>query len=335
MPDAGEPRAVRERGEMARRSLLLAAPALLAARPVRAAREDTPLRVVIPYAPGGGTDVFGRLLAEALSDQLDQPVVVENRAGANGVIGSEAVMRAAPNGQTLLIAVSTHVLNRYVMAPLPFDPLKDFTPVARLCRTASVLVTGARSPFRSVGDVLGRARAEPGTVSIGYSEASTAYAGYMLAQRTGTSLIAVPYRGGAPLMTDLLAGNLMVAVTSTGSAAAHLRAGTARALGVTPGERMPTLPEVPTIAEQGVPGYDHAGWYGLFGPARLPAAMAERLAAAVSACMTTQPLRARLEELGGALDVLPPAAFAAFLAEDDRRWGEADRAGALRSMRDL
>lgn len=310
-----------------RRRVLLAAPLLAAPR--AHAFATRPVRIVVPYAPGGGTDSFTRILADGLAAELGHPVLVENRPGANGVVGSEAVARAQPDGHTLLVVVSAHIINRHVMRSLPYDPLADFTPVMRLCRTVTVLVAGPQAGFASIADMLAAARARPGTVSVGHSEAATAYAGNLVARLAGVTLLPVPYRGGGPMMTDLIAGTVMTAVTSSGSAIGHLRAGRIRALGITPARRATTLPEIPTIAEAGIPGYDYSGWYGLFGPARLPAEITAALNGAIARVMAREPLRGRLAALGGELDPLDHAGFSALLVEEDARWARAAAEGTI------
>lgn len=308
----------------------LALPAFAQAWPRR------PVRIIVPYAAGGGTDAFARILAESLSGELGQPCLVENCTGANGVIGSEAVARAEPDRHTLLVAATTHVLNRYVMPSIPFYPLRDFTPVMRLCRTVNILVGAMQAPFDSLPAMIAHARARPGTVSIGHSEASTAYAARLIQRLSDVEFVHVPYRGGGVMMTDVVVGTVMAAMTSTGSSAAHIRAGRMRAgrmrgLGVTTAQRSVVLPNVPTIAEGGIAGYDYGGWYGLFGPAGLPAAITERLAATIESLMARQPLRSRLESLSGNLDSLGPAAFADSLGQEDRRWASAAVEGVLRA----
>lgn len=259
-----------------RRALLGAGAAVIATRAL--AWPERPVRIIVPYAPGGGTDTFTRFLADALSSELGQPFV--DKPGANGVIGSEQVARSQADGHTLLVVVGTHVLNRYVMPSLPFDPIADFTPIMRLCRTVVVLVSGRQIAFDSVGGMLAAARARPGTITIGHSEASTAYAGSLLGRMAGVELLAVPYRGGSPMMTDLIAGNLMTAFTSTGSSLGHIRTGRVRALSVTTPRRSVLLPDVPTIAEAACPVTNTAAGTGCSArrtyPARSPTVSARR-----------------------------------------------------------
>ena len=311
---------------MKRRAFLGAAPAVIAAR--AHAWANRPVRIVVPYAPGGGTDSFTRIVADALSAEIGQPVIVENRPGANGVVGSEQVMRAAPDGLTLMVVVSAHIINRHVMRALPYDPLADFTPVMRLCRTVTVLVAGMQQPVDSVAGMVETARARPGTVSIGFSEAATAYAGALLARLAGLELLSVPYRGGGPMMTDLIAGNVMTAITSSGSAMAHLRGGRLRALGITPSEPASSLPGVPPIATA-VPGYDYSGWYGMFAPARTPPGIAQAISGTIMRLMAGAALRDRLAALGGELDPLGPADFAALLVREDAGWARAAADGII------
>jgi tripartite-type tricarboxylate transporter receptor subunit TctC len=311
---------------------ILALPAL-PALPAPARAQDPawpvrPVRVVVPYAPGGGTDTFTRLLAEAMQAALGQPFVVENRPGANGVIGSEAVARGTPDGHLLAVVVGTHIINRHVLPSLPYDPITDFTPLTLLCRTALVLVANPDAPFRDVPTLIAHARANPG-MAFGSSEAGTTIAGHDFARAAGLAMEHALYRGGGPMLNDVISGTLGIGWTSTGSAAPHLRSGRLRVLGVSSARRTAMLPEVPTIAEAGVPGFEYSGWYGMFGPPAMPPGLAARIAAAAAERLAEPALRGRLEALGVDIQTLPPPAFAEFLRQQDARWAEAKARGLL------
>jgi tripartite-type tricarboxylate transporter receptor subunit TctC len=307
----------------------LALPLAALAAPARAQSWPTrPIRLIIGFPAGGSTDLVGRAVVEALRPHLPQPLVVENRAGANGAIATEAVARAAADGHTLLIASSTHNINRHQLT-LAYDPLRDFAPVAILSRQVLALATGAASPFTDLAGFLAAARATQQPIPIGATEALTSFAGQDLARRAGVRLEEAMYRGGAPMMTDLMAGHLPAGFTSTATALPLLPGGRLRLLAVTGAARSPALPDVPTVAESGFAGYEVAGWGALLGPTGLPAAVVARLEAALGAAFTDPALRARLDALGLEADLRGPKDARAFLAADAARWDAAAAAGLV------
>lgn len=311
------------------RRAALALPLAALAAPARAQSwPSRPIRLIIGFPAGGSTDLVGRAVAEALRPHLPQPLVVENRAGANGAIATEAVARAAADGHTLLIASSTHNINRHQVT-LSYDPLRDFAPVAILSRQVMALATGAASPFTDFAGFLAAARAAPQPITIGATEALTSFAGQDLARRAGVRLEEAMYRGGAPMMTDLMAGHLPVGFTSTATALPLLPGGRLRLLAVTGAARSPALPDVPTVAESGFAGYEVAGWGALLGPGGLPAAVMARLHAALGAAFSDPALRARLDALGLEADLRGPEDARAFLAADAARWDAAAAAGLV------
>lgn len=316
-----------------RRTLLLAAaaapaaPALLAAQPSWPAR---PVRLVVPYAASGGTDILARAIAEALRPSLSQPIVVENRAGAAGVIGSEVVARAEPDGHTLLMVVSTHVMNRYHLPSLPYDPIRDFTPVAMLTRNTMVLVAAATQPFDSLRAMVEYAKRNPGRVGTGSTEALSSFIGQELARRAGIETPDIAYRSGGLLMNDIVAGHLPVGWTSTVSATPHVGTGRVRVLAVSTATRTPFFPDVPTAAEQGVAEFDLSGWVALLAPPRMDPALAARIGAAVERVFGDAGFQDRLRTLGVERDFGPPAALLDVMRRDDRIWAAAAQAGHIR-----
>ncbi|MDQ1081851.1 tripartite tricarboxylate transporter substrate binding protein [Pseudoroseomonas cervicalis] len=316
-----------------RRGLLAAglATPLALARPSLAqpAWPQRPVRLLVPYSPGGGTDIFARALAEGLSQALGQTVLVENRAGANGAIGSEMVARAEPDGSVFLVDTGSLVMNRYVMPSLSYEALRDFAPVSLLSRYPLLLTASVKAPFGDVAGLVAAARAAPRSIGFGTSDAAISYAGNLFTRLAGIEMVEVSYRGAAPILNDLVAGHLPTGWNSTVAAAQHLAAGRIRALGVTTTARTPLLPEVPTLQEAGVPGYDFAGWYAMVGPAGLPPAIAARMHEAVLAALEMPRVRERLLSIGADLGTLGPAPLAAFLREDDARWAEAARQGLI------
>ena len=312
------------------RRAALAAPALLAF-PARAqpAWPQRPVRLVVPYAAGGGTDIFGRALGEALRPALAHPVIVENRAGGAGVIGSDVVSRAEPDGHTLLAVVSTHVMNKYYLSTMPYDPIRDFTPIAMLSRNTMVLCASAAQPFNSLPTMIEHARRNPGAVGTGSTEALTSFLGQELARRARVEMPDIQYRSGGPLMNDIVAGHLPVGWTSTVSATPHMQTGRVRILATGTAVRTPFFPDVPTVQEAGIPDFDLAGWVALFGPRGMDPALAARIHAAVAVAFADATLRTRLAALGVEPDLRDPAGLAAVMVRDDRIWAAASAAGTL------
>ncbi|MBL6455595.1 tripartite tricarboxylate transporter substrate binding protein [Belnapia sp. T6] len=295
----------------------------------QAAWPRRPVRLLVPYAPGGGTDVFTRALAEGLRPLLGQPVLVENRAGANGVVGSEVVARAEPDGSLFLVDTGSHTLNPYVMPALPYDTARDFTPVALLSRYPMLLAVSTAAPFADVPGLVAAARTAPRSIGFGTSDAAISYAGNLFTRLAGIEMVEVAYRGAAPMLNDLIAGHLPTSWNSTVAALPHLQAGRIRAFGVTTKERSALLPDVPSLAEAGVPGYEFAGWYGMLGPAGLPAPIAEAMSAAIHQALRDPGLRDKLLRIGADLNPLDPAGFTALRQEEDARWSRAAREGLI------
>ena len=311
--------------------------AAAAMRPAAAQRAPTgfrsrPIRIVVPYAPGGGTDLTTRLLAEAIRPTLGQPLVVEARPGANGVIGSEAVARSEPDGHSLVAVTSGHVLNKYTMPGIPFDPVKDFSAVPLMTRFALVLVGGMTTPFQDMRGALDYARANPGALTVGSTTALGSLTAQEFARAAGITITEVPYRGGGAMMLEILNGTIATGFTSPQSALPHLNSGRMRILGVTSQARAVQLPEVPTIAESGVPGFESTSWFGLLGPAGLPPAIARQIHGAIAEAMRDPGVRARAIELGCDGVVEGPENFAAIIRADDARWAKAAREGLLQPV---
>ncbi len=317
---------------LARRHLLLAAPALAA--PLPAVAQGTwpsrPVRIIVPYAAAGGTDLLARAIAEALRPILPQPFVVENRAGAAGVVGSEVVARAEPDGYSLLVVVSTHVMNRYYLASLPFDPIRDFTPIAMLSRNTMVLVSGSSQPFDSLRGMIDHAKANPGRVGTGSTEALSSFIGQELARRAGVEMPDVAYRSGGQLMNDIVAGHLPTGWTSTVSAAPHMQTGKVRILAVSTAERTAAFPDAPTVQEQGVADFDLSGWVAMFAPPRMDPALAGRITAAIQQVFDDAAFRQRLLGMGVERDFRPAPALLEAMQRDDRIWAAAAQAGHIR-----
>src|ERR1700712_3467123 len=258
-----------------------------------------PVRILVPYPAGGGVDVLTRTLGEVVSKQWGQSVVVENRPGAGGVIASQAVAASPPDGYTLIMVASGHATNPLLYPKIPYDTFKDFTAISLLASSPNILLVRTDSPFRTVGHVITAAKARPGSLSFAHAGTgtSTHLAGELLKALARIDLNAIPYKGGAPSINDLLGGQIPMSFNNGPESVAQLQAGTLRALAVTTAERAPFLPNVPSMAET-VPGYDTGVWWGLLGPAGIPPEVLEKLTRAFVAALDTDAVKERLGKLG-------------------------------------
>jgi tripartite-type tricarboxylate transporter receptor subunit TctC len=307
----------------------LSLPRLARAQPAWPSR---PIRLINPWTPGGPADVVARPVAQKLSESLGQPVVMENRPGANGTIGAAAVARAAPDGYTLFFShVGPIAISPNFSASVPFDPVRDFAPVTQLVSGPIVLVVRPDVPANSVAELLALARAQPGALSYGsVGPASTTHlAGEMLAMMGGVQLLHVPYQGAAPVVTDLLGGRLHFAFINFAGAVAQMQAGTLRAIAVSTERRSSGLPNLPTVAET-LPGFEVNSWYGVMAPANTPAAIVDRLHRDIAAALRAPDLAAALRAQGFDIEATTPAQYAAKIAADLQRWGELARATGIK-----
>ena len=309
-----------------RRQIIAAAsvlPALPRLASAQGAWPQRPVRVIVPYAASGGTDLLTRALGEAMRPVIGQPVVVENRAGAAGVIGTEVIARAEPDGYSLCAVVSTHVMNKHTMDRLPFDPIRDFTPVAVLTRNTMVLVAGSGQPFSDVRGMIERARANPGRIGTGSTEALSSFIGQEVARRARIEMPDVAYRSGGQLMNDVVAGHLPTGWTSTASATPHIPTGRVRILAASTGTRTPFFPDAPTMQEAGLGEFDFAGWVWLLGPAGMQQATVDRIYGAVSTAFGDQAFRTRLTAMGIEPALKPGPDLLALMQREDRTWAAA------------
>jgi tripartite-type tricarboxylate transporter receptor subunit TctC len=283
-----------------------------------------PVRFIVPYPPGGPTDIMGRIVAQAVQGPLGQPFVVENRAGANGLIGSEQAARAAPDGTTFLVNASAHVIVPHLTPNMPIDVLADFVPVTNIAAVPLWLVVNPALPVRSVAEFIAYARANPGRIAYASSSQGGAphLAGELFKLMTGTDLVHVPYRGSGPAGQDLIAGTVQAMFDSVPASAGAVRDGRLRALAVTTRDRIAPFPDLPTIAEAGVPGYEIATWYGIWAPARTPPAIINRLQQAVAAAARNPETRARFDALGAEPVADSPEDYARFVRAEYDRWGK-------------
>ena len=314
---------------MRRRALLATAAAL----PGAAVAQDRPLRIVVPFAPGGSSDVLARLLQPGLQAALGQTVVVDNRPGAGSLLGAEAVARSPADGTTVLLADLPFAIVPAVQERMPYDPVADFTPVTLLAVAPLILFVHADVPARDAAEFAGLARARPDRFSYGSGGigAASHLMGELFQRGTGAGLVHVPYRGAGPAVLDTASGQVQAVFVTLASAAPQVQSGQLRALGIAGPARLPALPGVPTFAEQGIDLLaEH--WWGILAPARTQPAATARLAAAFTAAMQAPGLASRLE----ALALLPrgggPAPFAALLRQDLDRWGAAVRAAGVKAQ---
>ena len=282
--------------------LALGAGLAAAARPARAqAWPNHPVTVIVPWPAGGSTDVLARSLSRYLGTRLGQPLVVDNRSGANGNIGAAAVARAAADGQTLMITTNAPITNNTLLyRSMPFDPFTDLTPIALLAELPIVIATRSQMPYRTVQELIDHARKNPDKISCGTPPLGSAahLAVELLMYRTGIRLNIVPYRGSAPLTNDLLAGSVDMALDLVTTYLPHIQTGALRALGVTAAEPIPQLPETPPVQAQGVPDFRATGWISLLGPARLPEEVVGRLNTETNAFLALEETKALLLPLG-------------------------------------
>jgi tripartite-type tricarboxylate transporter receptor subunit TctC len=285
-----------------------------------------PVHLVVPYVAGGAADIFGRTLAQKLGESLHQSFVVENKPGANGGIGADLVAKAAPDGYTLLATASGPiVVNPVLYASVPYDPLKDFAPVAQGSVYQYVLVTLAASPIRNLADLVAAARAKPGAISYGSTGigGGNHLAGELLALSTGTQLTHVPYKGSAAALADLLGGQISFMFDTVITSVPQLRAGKLRAFAVSSAKRASALPDVPTLQEAGIAGFDISQWQGVLAPAATPRALVDRLNTAIRVALRSPDVRERLVTQGGNEIVTgTPADFAALIRSDLKQYAK-------------
>jgi tripartite-type tricarboxylate transporter receptor subunit TctC len=319
-----------------RRAIGLAAAAALAGAPASrsfaqapappASAQDWPnrfVRLIVPFPPGGGTDAIARVVAGKLSDIWGQQMVVENRGGGGANIGTEAVVRSDPDGYTMLIASMPLAVNRFLFPSLNYDPLEDLAPVSLICEYPNIMAVPITSPARSVGDFIAYAEANKGKMAFASSGHGTSVhlSGELFKRMAGIEMLHVPYRGAGPALNDLLPGRVDVMFNNIGAVLPLIRGGKLRGLAVTTAKRTPAAPELPPIAEAGVPGFDVSSWYALFAPARTAPEVVRKMHADTVAALTDPVTRERLEQLGVVVVGSTPAELARFLRAEMDKWG--------------
>ena len=292
-----------------------------------------PLRMIVAYPPGGGTDIVGRMLAQKLGESLGQSVVVENRGGASGNIGTELAARAAPDGYTILMGnVAPNAINVSLFKDLAFDPVADFAPVSLVASTPNILVVHPSTPARTVKEVIALAKAKPGTLNFASAGmgSSSHLAGELFRILAGVEIVHVPYKGAGPAMVDVLSGQVQLYFATMPAAMPHVKPGKLAPVAVTSARRSPALPDLPTVAESGVPGYEASTWYGVLAPAHTSPAVVARLHGDIVKILADAALHARLADQGFDPVGSSPEEFGAYIKSEILKWGKAIRDAGIR-----
>lgn len=307
---------------MKRRDILIASITTLAGA-AQAQVGNAPVRILVGAPAGGSTDTIARTLAAGMGPVLGRTVIVENRPGAGGNIAADAVAKAAPDGNTLLMSFTSHAINATLYPTLPFDPVKDFTALTCVATSPSILVAHPSVPANNVRELIALAKAKPGQLNfaIGALGSSLHMAGEAFKMQSGVYIVNIPYRGTAPAVQDVLAGQVQLMFAAVGNVQQHIKAGKLKALGVTSARRLPEFPDLPAIAET-LPGYESSAWFGLFGPAHMPPEVTRRIADAARQTIGEPAMRKRFDSEG----VIPvgntPEQFAPFVQSEIKRWAQ-------------
>jgi tripartite-type tricarboxylate transporter receptor subunit TctC len=322
---------------MNRRAFILALGGAVMTSPATAATAESfptrPIRLVVPYPAGGGTDIVGRILGQKLHESLGQPIVIDNRGGAGGTIGTSLAAKSAPDGYTLLLVPTSHVINPSIYAKLPYDTERDFAPITMVASAAILMAVHPRVPADTIGGFIEAAKARPQAIAnYGSAGAGTVFhlTGELFKRLTGLALEHVPYRGGAPTVTALLAGEIPLAFETMLALQPHIRAGTLRALAVTSPRRSAIMPEIPSTAEAGLPQLVADNSYALFAPAGMPAPILARLHDATVAALALPEVRDRLREQGAEVVGNSPAELAAYVAAEIPKWAALARQAGVK-----
>jgi len=309
---------------MKRRDILLASAAGALAVSARAqSGNNVPVRILVGAPAGGSTDTIARTLAAGMGPLLGRPVIVENRPGAGGNIAADAVAKAAPDGNTLLLSFTSHAINASLYSSLPFDPVKDFTALTLVATSPSILVANPSVPANNVRDLIALAKKEPGQLNfaIGALGSSLHMAGEAFKMQSGVYIVNIPYRGTAPAVQDVLGGQVQLMFAAVGNVQQHIKAGKLKALGVTSAKRLPEFPDVPTIGET-LPGYESSAWFGLFGPARMPPEVIRRTVDAARQAIADPASRKRFDTEGVVPVGNTPEQFGPFVQSEIKRWAQ-------------
>ncbi|TYL87546.1 tripartite tricarboxylate transporter substrate binding protein [Bradyrhizobium cytisi] len=294
-----------------------------------------PVHILVPYAAGGAVDVLARTLGQALAKAWGQQPVIDNRPGAGGIVASQALTQAAPDGYTLILVASGHPLNQFIYPSVPYDTFKDFTAISEVASSPLAIVVAKDSPYKTLGDLLAAARKEPDKLSYGMSGNGTSahLAGELLKYMSGTKIVAIPYKGGAPALTAVIAGEIPLSINPLAEAIGQLEGGgPVRALAVTTAERSKALPDVPTVAESGVPGYDVSVWWGMLGPAKMPPEIVAKLETDLKAALQDPNVLATLGKIGAAPVGSSAKDFDAYMHAETTKWEPVLKAADIRAQ---
>ena len=295
----------------------------------QATSSTQPITFVVPFAAGSATDILARALGQSVSEQTGQAVVVDNKAGASGMIAAQAVAKAANDGHTVMITTNTtHAANQHLYKKLPYDAVKDFTPITGIGKGGQIMVVRADAPYKSVADVLAAAKQSPGKLSFGSGSSSSRVAGELFQQMADVRILHVPYRSNPMAITDLLGGQITMMFTDASTGMPQITTGKVRALGVTSARRMAALPDVPTIGET-LKGFGQAPWYAMFAPAGTPAPVVARLNGLLHKAIDSQPVRQFFASSGGEVFPTSSADLAKFQASETEMWGRVIKAAGI------
>jgi len=289
-----------------------------------------PVRLVVPFAPGGGTDTLARMVAQRLTETLGQTVVVDNRPAVDGIIGSETVAKAAPDGYTLILVSSSHAINPALRKSLPYDTLKDFAPITQTAIQQLLLVTHASVPAKNVKELIALLKADSSKYNYGSSSNATALPMELLKSMSGTQVQHIPYKGTGPMMNDLLGGQVQMGIVGAVSAIPQVKSGRLTGLAIGDSKRSASLPDIPTIAESGVPGYQASIWTGLFGPAKLPRAIIDKVNKDVVGIVQQPEFKARMNQMGSETVGSTPEAWGRFIEVEIVKWAKIAKIAGLK-----
>jgi tripartite-type tricarboxylate transporter receptor subunit TctC len=281
-----------------------------------------PLRFIVPVPPGGGSDFFARTIGMKLSEAVGQPVIIDNRSGASGNLGTELAAKSAPDGYTIIIVTVGLATLDALFKKLPFDPIRDFAPITLIAAVPHLLVVNPKVPAKSVKELIALAKASPGKLNYASAGVGTPFhlAPELFKVQTGTNIVHIPYKGGGPAITDVIGGQVDLAFGNLLAVLPHAKAGTLRALGVTTAKRSPAAPDIPTIAEAGVPGYDFAAWFGILTAAGTPRPIVAKLNSEIVRILESAETKERLTNSGAEVTTSTPDAFAGFLKSETVKW---------------
>jgi len=294
---------------------------------------DRPIRIVVPYPAGGTTDLLARAVAPRLGERLGRTVMVENKPGAGGVIGSQMVAKSPPDGHTLIFAsIASHGIIPALQIPPPYDPVKDFDPITLVASTPNVLLANVNLPVKDVKELIALAKAKPGTINFGSTShgGSPHMTGELFKTMAEIDIVHVPYKGGSPMLIDLMGGQVAIGIDNLPSSMTYIRAGKVKALAVTTTKRWPGAPEIPTMIEAGVPGYDVSAWFGLLAPAGTPKPVIDALSTNLMAILRTPEIAKQFFDLGAEPVGDTPAEFAKFIQEEGVKWTKVARTNNIK-----